>query len=325
MASEAIYIGIDLGGTSIQTAAVRDGEVLAANKSKTKADQGSDVVIERIAATVESVREDLDDPDAVQGICIGAPGTFDPATGVVHTAPNLGWSDFPLAARLREATGLPVVVDNDVNVGAIGEHVHGAGRGALHLAALFVGTGIGGALIVDGSPHGGFRGAAAEFGHMVAVPGGRTCPCGREGCFEAYASKTAMETLVREKIAAGHESVVPSIIESKGKDRITSSVIEAALEEDDAVMTEVVRDAQFHLAILTANVVNAFDPQVVVFGGGIVERLGKDFVAPIAREAREHFLLRQGAERIAIVPAALGDHAGTIGAATIAARRFSAS
>ncbi len=320
MAKTNITIGIDLGGTSIQTAAVRDGEVLAEDRTKTKPDQGVDAVIERIAKTVDAVREDLHDEPT--GLCIGAPGTIDPARGVVRTAPNLGWTNVPLGDRLAERTGLPVVVDNDVNIGAVGEHVHGAGRGASHMAAVFVGTGIGGALIVDGRSHAGFRGAAAEFGHMISVARGRECPCGRQGCFEAYASKTAMEALVREKVEQGRESVVIDLMKQKKKARLSSSVIEDALEAKDAVMVEVVREVQTHLGFLTANIVNAFDPQVVVFGGGVVERLGQDFVDPIATEARTHFLQREGAEQVRIVPAQLGDHPGSVGAAVIAQRQF---
>jgi len=322
MSDRSVHIGIDLGGTSIQAAAVRGGEVLASDKTKTRPDEGVDAVIDRIVGAANAVRDDLDEPEAVAGLCIGAPGTIDVARGVVRTAPNLGWTDVALGDRLSEALGLPVVLDNDVNIGAVGEHVHGAGRGALDMAAIFVGTGIGGALIVDGHSHAGFRGAAAEFGHMVAVQGGRPCPCGREGCFEAYASKKAMESIVREKIEQGRQSIVLEIMEDKGKDRMTSSVIEAALEADDAVMIEVVHEARIHLGFLTANIVNAFDPQVVVFGGGVVERLGHDFVDPIAVEARGHFLQRKGAEEVKIVPAALGDHAGTVGAAVVAQRAF---
>lgn len=322
MNDRSVHIGIDLGGTSIQAAAVRDGEVLASDKTKTRADEGVDAVIDRIVGSAKAVRDDLEDPDDVVGLCIGVPGPIDVARGVVRTAPNLGWQNVALGERLSDALDLPVVLDNDVNIGAVGEHVHGAGRGAVDMAAIFVGTGIGGALIAGGRSHAGFRGAAAEFGHMIAVQGGRPCPCGREGCFEAYTSKKAMESIVREKIEQGRTSVVLEIMEAKGKDRMTSSVIEAALEAGDAVMTEVVHEARIHLGILTANIVNAFDPQVVVFGGGVVERLGERFVDPIATEARNHFLQREGAEQVRIVPAALGDHAGTVGAAVVAKRAF---
>jgi len=137
---------------------------------------------------------------------------------------------------------------------------------------------------------------------------------------EAYSSKTAMEAMVREKIDEGRQSIVLDVMRDKDKDGLTSSVIEKALEEKDEVMGEVVRTAQYYLGLLTADVVNAFDPEVIVFGGGVVERLAESFVNPIALTAREHFLRREGAERIRIVPAALGDHAGTIGAAVVAQR-----
>ena len=321
MTKPPYYIGVDLGGTSIMTAAVRDGEVLADDKRKTRADQGVDVVIERVAESVRAVLEESEDQGKPQGLCIGAPGTVDHGRGIVFNAPNLGWQDVPLGPRLEAALGLPVTVDNDVNVGATGEHVHGAAKGALHVAAIFVGTGIGGALIVDGQMHTGFRGAAGEFGHMIVQPNGRKCPCGRRGCVEAYASKTAMEAMVREEMAKGRKSKVLEIMKDKGKDKLSSSVVEKALESEDALMAEVVQTAQLNLGLLAANVVNAFDPEVIVFGGGIVERFGEDFVEPVATTARKYFREREGAERIRIVPAALGDHAGTVGAAVIASRR----
>jgi glucokinase len=142
---------------------------------------------------------------------------------------------------------------------------------------------------------------------------------------EAYASKTAMEALVRERIAGGRSSLVPGIMEDKGKDRITSSVVERALAEGDEVMREVVAVSRSYLAVLTANVVNALDPEVVVFGGGIVERLGDSFVGPIAAEARPRFIRKDPEERIRVVAGALGDDAGTVGAAVEAGRRLLAT
>lgn len=193
------------------------------------------------------------------------------------------------------------------------------------MAAIFVGTGVGGALIMAGRPFRGGRGAAGEVGHMVAVPGGRRCGCGRAGCFEAYTSKTAMETILRERMADGRPSVVPEIMAAKGKSRISSSVIAAALDQGDRLMTEVLAEAQSHLARLVANLVNAFDPEAVVFGGGLVARLGERFVGPIADQAREGFLQQAGADGIRIVPGALGDNAGTVGAAVVAERRLHAA
>jgi glucokinase len=317
-----VYAGIDLGGTSIHAAAVRKGTILLEAGCKTPVGQGPDAVVEAIAGLFDELYRGTGDGTRLEGACVGAPGGIDPVTGIVHHAPNLGWSDYPLADRLSSRVELPVVVENDVNIGAIGEHRHGAGRGTHHMVALFVGTGLGGALIIDGKPLRGFRGVAGEVGHKIAVPGGRPCACGRAGCFEAYTSRTAMEALVRERLAEGRKSVVPEIMAQKGKTRMSSSVVEAALDQGDALMTEVLAEAQGHLATLVANLVNTVDPEMVVFGGGLVARLGDRFVAPIARQARPGFLSQKDAERIRIVPAELGDHSGTIGAAVVAAERF---
>lgn len=322
MAEAPIFAGIDLGGTSIHAAAVRDGRILAEAGCKTPRDGDPGRVLGRIADLVDELRGTVDGGGGLAGVCVGAPGAVDSEAGVVRNAPNLGWSNVSVVEELSTRTGLGVVLENDVTIGAIGEHVHGAGRGTRHMVAIFVGTGVGGALIVDGRPLRGGRGAAGEVGHMVGVPEGRLCGCGRRGCFEAYASRTAMERTLRERIDAGRESVVPDIMAAKGKTRMSSSVIEAALDRNDPLMVEVMSEAQTHLARLVADLVNAVDPEMIVFGGGVAARLGPRFVDPVARLARPAFLRRDAAEHVRVVAAALGDHSGTIGAAVVAARRL---
>ena len=324
--SDPIIIGVDLGATNIEAAAVRDGTVIASKKKKTRARKGTDAVIDRIEKTVRKVMDKMDaDADAFAALCIGAPGAVDTKHGVVLTAPNLNWKDVALGDRLEERFDLPVTVANDVNIGILGEHVYGAGKGALNMIGIFVGTGVGGGIIIDGTLHSGWRGAAGEIGHMIVKPHGRTCGCGREGCVEAYASKTAMESMIREEMERGRETEVFEIMEKKGKQKLTSSVIEASLEAEDPLMEEAMHIAQFHLGILTASLVNVLDPEVIVYGGGVVERLGDSFLKPIRRTARAHYLQRRGAESIRIVPAALGDDAGPVGAAVMAQRRLQAA
>ena len=320
--SDPIYIGVDLGGTNIEAAAVQNGKVLKSKKKKTHADEGVETVIDRIEETVRKLFDKMDaGASDFEALCIGAPGAVDTTTGVVHEAPNLkGWQDVPLGAELEARLGLPVVVDNDVNVGVLGEYVYGAGQGALHMVGIWVGTGIGGGIIVNGQPVYGWRGSAGEIGHIVVNPYGRICACGREGCVEAYASKTAMRAMIEEQMARGRESVMPRIMEEKEKRRMTSSVIEDALEAEDALMIEAVKTAQFYLGLLTANLVNILDPQVIVFGGGLVERLGESFLEPIILTAQKHYLQQENADRIRIVPSALGDDAGPVGAAVVASR-----
>ncbi len=320
---EPVFIGVDLGGTNIEAAAVRNGQVLNSQKKKTKPEKGTDAVIERIAATVRKVMKKMDaQPSDFAALCIGAPGAVDTASGIVHAAPNLDWSEVPLGRELQERLGLPVFVDNDVNIGLLGEYVYGAGRGALHMIGIWVGTGIGGGIIVNGQSLYGWRGAAGEIGHIVVEPHGRRCGCGHEGCVEAYASKTAMMKMIEEQMEQGRDSLVPKIMKKKGKKRLTSSVIATALEEGDTLMTETIQTAQFYLGILTANLVNVLDPQVIVFGGGLVERLGASFIDPVAQTAREYFLQQENAESIRILPSALGDDAGPVGAAVVAYRRL---
>ena len=321
--SDPLIIGVDLGGTNVEAAAVRGGEILASKKKKTRASKGVDVVIKRIGKTVRKVMDKMDkEASDYSALCIGAPGAVDTASGVVHSAPNLNWTNVPLGERLEDDLELPVIVENDVNIGLLGEHVYGAGKGSLNMLGIFVGTGIGGGIVINGTPHYGWRGVAGEVGHVVVQPRGRKCGCGRRGCVEAYASKTAMEAIIREEMEKGRSTEVFEIMEEKGKNKLTSSVIEASLEAEDALMEEAIQNAQYYLGLLTANLVNVLDPEVIVFGGGVVERLGQDFIDPIGRTARQHYLQREGAEKIRLVPAALGDDAGPVGAAVVARRRL---
>lgn len=255
-------------------------------------------------------------------ICVGAPGAVDHITGLVRKAPNLDWTDVPLAPILEERLGIPVFVDNDVNVGVAGEYSSGTGQGADHMVGIFVGTGIGGGVIINGELLYGSRGAAGEIGHMVVVPNGRLCGCGKNGCVEAYASKTAISKIIREKINNGMKSVLANLLIKEDQLVLSSSQIEKALDQGDELMTEVLQEAQFYLAVLTANLVNTLDPDLIVFGGGVVEQLGEPFVEPIRQMAVPFYLQQAEAEKIRILPAALGDHAGTIGAAVVAQKRL---
>ncbi|MCS6843119.1 MAG: ROK family protein [Caldilineales bacterium] len=317
---QGLRVGVDLGGTKILVAVVNaDNKVCGEAKQATHAEEGQDAVIQRIVATV---REALDDADAklsaVETVGVGAPGATDIATGMVHYAANLGWQDVPLAARLRDKLGAPVFVDNDVNVGTLAEYLLGAGRGVQHMAAMFVGTGIGGGLIVNGQLYRGFRGAAGEIGHVAVVPDGPTCGCGRRGCLEAVASRTAIERDVQAALDAGRLSVVRDLIAASKRRRLTSGIIAKALEQRDPLMEEVIGRVQRFLAMGIANLVNILDPEMIVLGGGVVESLGQGFIEPVAAAARADFLAKKDAERVRIVPATLGDRAGAVGAALMA-------
>jgi len=316
-------LGMDLGGTKILAAVVDPkGRIQGEAKAKTRPQEGPQAVIERMAATArQAAREAGVKWEAVLGMGVGAPGPLNPETGVVHHTPNLpGWNEIPLASHLSKALHIPVLLENDVNLGTLGEHALGAGQGTRDMVGIFVGTGVGGGLILDGRLRSGYRHAAAEVGHMVVLAGGPVCGCGRQGCLEALASRTAIEREIRAGLAAGRESLISGL--SKGGEPLTSGMLAEAFRRGDPLVTEVVSRAQWYLGLLTASIVNLIDPEMVVLGGGMVEALGKEFVSPIGQTARQHFIQQADADRVQIVAARLGDHAGVLGAAILAWQRF---
>ena len=325
MSDERIAVGVDLGGTSLLAAAVADdGRVLGRAKRKTRAERGAKEIIKRLE---ESIREALAaaslGPEDAAAVGVGVPGPLDPSTGLVHCCPNLGpsWDNLPLADLLGEALGMPVSVENDVNVGAVGEYTYGAGHGARDMLAIFVGTGIGGGLILDGSLRQGARFSAGEVGHMVVQAGGPAGGCGQRGHAEALASRTAIERDVRAAIRGGRPSVVSELMDLDNGRLMTAGIIAKAVQQEDAVVIEAMRDAQHYLGLLMSACVNLLDPEVIVVGGGLTERMGDAYLEPVRAVARQHYVNQSDAERVRIVQAALGDLSGAIGAAVVARQR----
>ena len=319
-----IIVGVDMGGTSLRAVVVnQEDKILAVEKNPTPVGKKPDALIEEIAAQVIDAMEaaGLKRSD-LRAVSVGAPGAVNPEKGLVYEAPNLGWKDVRLGPKLSDMLGVPVLVENDVNVGTMGEYGLGAGRGAQELVGIFVGTGIGGGIISGGELYEGLRGAAGEIGHMVLQVDGPRCGCGKRGCAEALASRTAMEREVRAAIKNGAKSCVLELMKDRNKDRMTSSIIVRALKKKDRVMREVLKRTERYLGILVANVVNILDPECVVIGGGVAERLQEDFVGPIRETAREYFLCQRDASRVKIVAAKLGDNAGALGAVVLARRRL---
>jgi glucokinase len=322
--SQQILVGIDLGGTSMKLLIVdAKNKILADAKAPTRrskrpmstVDDIADLLTEAISMAGVKRRD-------LGGISIGAPGSVDRHRGVVHEAPNLAWYEFPLGPQLEKRVRVPVIVENDVNVGTVGEHVLGAGENASDLVGIFVGTGIGGGIIAGGRLYEGSHGGAGEVGHMMIVVDGPLCGCGHRGCAEAVASRTAMERDVRAAIKAGRKSVIPELMKKKSKIRMTSSVVNAALKRKDPLMREVLARAQRYMGMLVANVVNLLDPECVVIGGGLATRLGETYVGPIRQWAFKYMFHEADAKRIRIVPGRLGDNAGALGAVVLARQRL---
>jgi glucokinase len=318
-----LLLGVDLGGTKIlAVVADRTGRILGEAKHPTLGKQGPDAVINRIA---EAARQAMGRASAdwanLQAVGVGAPGPVDPVSGTVYHAPNLpGWDEVALGPRLGEMLGVPVYVENDVNAGTYGEFALGAGRGVQNMVGIFVGTGVGGGLILDGALHQGFRGAAGEIGHMVLLADGPVCGCGRRGCLEALASRVAISRDIWAGIHAGRESTIPAFVKGRQR-RITSGALKKALAAGDELVAEVMGRAQWYLGLHAATLINVLDPEMLVYGGGVVEALGDAFLAPIRTVARQYAIQQRDADRVQIVPAQLGDYAGVLGVALLARRR----
>lgn len=302
--------GVDIGGTNITAALVEDDHSVGDRLKVPTPTDGPKAVIEAVADLLGQ----FDTPADAVGI--GMPGPIN--DGVVSTPPNLrNWPDeYDFGKKATKALGVPVAVGNDVNVAILGEWEAGAGRGSRHVLGVWMGTGVGGGLILDGRPYTGPTGAAGEFGHMIVRAGGAQCGCGRRGCIEAYAGRANMERFVERAVASGgFESSIHDIRDDKGKDRLTSSVWAKALKEEDAVTVRVFDDAIEAIAIGIASVLNLLDVDRVVIGGGVAEKLGQDLADRIKRAAAPHtFVAFEGRD---FVVAELEDDSGIVGAAAL--------
>ena len=318
----ANVIGVDMGGTKILSAVIdADGNILGTAKVPTKADKGASEVIDRIA---DSIRKAIDksgvDSESIQAVGIGAPGPLDPATGVVIFAPNLGWRDVPLKAELEARVGFPTFVDNDVNVGTLGEHVFGAGRGVQNVVGIFVGTGIGGGIILNGELFHGASKTAGEVGHIIVKAGGPRCGCGTRGCLEAIASRTAMTKQFQKAIVKKKKKSVISKLTDGDLGAIRSGVLAKAIRLNDKLTLKVFKKVTKYLGIGIGSIVNFLNPEMIVLGGGVVEALDDTFLDDI-RAAAKKYSLPNTLDGVQIVRAELGDNSGILGAAALARQR----
>jgi len=318
--------GIDLGGTKIQAVVVDDhNQVVGQSRHPTPTTGGpADVAAEMAVAMREAAAMAGVATGDLDGVGVGSPGDVDETTGVVSSARNLpGWTGrFPMAQALGEALGTRVAVGNDVQVATDAEFELGAGRPYSSLLGVFWGTGVGGGLILDGRPWLG-RGAAGEIGHMVVKRGGARCPCGRRGCMEAYAGRSAMESRARKRVAEGAHTDLFKLMERRGRTRLTSGVWARALAKEDKLAVELVDDAVLALGAGVASAVNLLDVEAIVIGGGLGVRLGEPFVARIADAMHPHLFV--DARPPAVHLAALGDFGGAIGASLLLGARVPAA
>ena len=314
-------IGVDLGGTKILVAVVDDkGKVISTAKKTTHADKGPKEVIARILQTMdEAVATAKLSKRDIAGIGLGAPGVVDNQRGMVLSAPNLpGFKNIELAAQLKAWQDCNVALSNDVRVAAIGEHRQGAGRGVHDLIAIFVGTGIGGGIIINDKVLVGQRFSAGEIGHIITLADGPyQGDAAIRGSIEALASRTAIERDLRAGLLAGRKSVLPELMVEKGG-AVTSSVLAKAVAKNDPLTIQVMQRAAYLLGLHAASLINSFDPEMLIYGGGVVEGLGKWILPQITEVAKQNCINRADLDKVRIVEAELGEQAGVIGAALMA-------
>ncbi|HXJ65539.1 MAG TPA: ROK family protein [Actinomycetota bacterium] len=317
--SKQLHAGVDLGGTKIQVAVLRDQEIAGSSRVPTPQTDADDV----IAAIIQAVKDSLTEAGAAPGdlaaVGIGTPGEIDADKGEVSLANNVpGFIDppVPLGPKVSDALGgVTVKVNNDVRVAILGEFERGAGRPYTNFLGVFVGTGVGGGLILDGKLRTG-RGAAGEIGHTVVKPGGRECACGRKGCLEAYAGRARLELRARELHDKGEKTDLFKIMEKKGRTRLSSGVWADALEKGDDMAKALIDDAVWALGIAVANAQNLLDVDAILIGGGLGDRLGKPFVARVEKAMHPHLFVDEHPPTM--LTTGLGDYSGAVGAAVLA-------
>jgi glucokinase len=313
-----VTAGVDLGGTKIQTVVLRDKEIAGSSRVLTPQTGKPGDVIDAIVGTIHtSLEEASASASQLEGVGIGTPGEIDEDAAAVLLAANVpGFSERvelgPLVAE--QLGGVKVTVDNDVNVGVLGEYKRGAGRPYKNLLGVWVGTGIGGGLILDGELYEG-RGEAGEFGHTVVKPGGRLCSCGRRGCLEAYAGRACMERRARSLVERGQRTNLFRIMEKRGREHLSSGVYARALKRGDPMTTKLIHEAAWALGVAMASAQNLLDLDAIIVGGGLGDRLGQPFIDRVIDEMMPRLFVPDKPPDV--LGTALKDLSGGVGAAVL--------
>ncbi|MFO7963411.1 MAG: ROK family protein [Desulfobacterales bacterium] len=319
--SNSLTLGIDLGGTKILTAVVdAQGKILAWDNSETPAEKGPEAVISAMTASagraMDGARVGLEDIDAVG---IGAPGPSNPEKGILFTSPNLpGWQNIAVTETFENKFNKRVFLINDANAAALAEHRYGAATGLRHVIYITISTGIGGGIIIDGNLYTGAIGTAAELGHMTINDEGPLCNCGNFGCWEALASGTALEREARRRIREGTRTTIPRYVVNH--DEIDAkSIYQAALEGDGLAM-ELIETTGYYFGVGLANLLNMFNPEMIVIGGGL-SNMGDMLLDPAIKTAKARSYAVAFAS-VRFAPAKLGKNSGVLGAAAFAREKL---
>ncbi len=311
-----VTIGIDLGGTNIVAGVVNsEYQLLATAKCKTKAERPAEAIVDDMARMCkEAAAKAGVSMDEVAYVGIGAPGTCNAQTGEVEYANNLPFDHLPICRMMNERLGKTIYIENDANAAAWGEVKAGAAKGAHSCVCVTLGTGVGGGIVLDGKLYSGFNSGGAEIGHMVIAEGGEPCTCGRNGCWEAYASATALIRQTRRSMQQNPDSYMWKLAPTL--ERVNGLTAFDAMRAGDAAGAAVVREYLGYIATGVINMVNIFQPEVICIGGG-VSKEGETLLGPIRERLEAERYSRYSEKQSALCTAQLGNDAGVIGAACL--------
>ena len=310
------YIGLDVGGTTFKAGVVtEDGRIVHKDAMPTGIERPYQEIIADMAALCKKVAADAGvEMSEIKSIGVGVPGLFDNKTGMIPFCTNLGWHDIPFVAEMKKHLDTPVYGDNDATVAGLAESVAGVSAGIKDSVFLTLGTGVGGGIIIDGKPYSGAHGCGSEIGHMMIRMGGELCTCGNYGCYERYASATAIIREARKAVAEHPES---GMLAACGGDpeKINAKIVIDAAKAGDETAKTVFDGYVYGLAVGIINIINMLDPEVIVLGGGV--SAAGDFLLDAVREAVKPRVFFKTMPYARIELAQLGNDAGIIGAAML--------
>jgi glucokinase len=310
-------ISIDMGGTKVLGCVVNSKEgIIARVKKPTDPTASGTKYVHQLAEVVDDLIEKVHiDKKKIKAVCLGVPATLNPETGVIGIAPNLGLKNFNIKKMLEAEIPFPVLIENDVNLGALGVKNFGVGKKAKNMLAVFVGTGIGGGLIIEGKLYRGSNYVAGEIGHMLVEKNGPKCGCGKKGCFEAVASRKAIVNKIIKDIKAGKRSMLSKLV--KSHERIKSKSLSSAVKSGDKVVRRKIKEGCEVIGGVLASISNLLNLDMIVLGGGMIEAL--DFyMLPLIKKSFSEHVLNDSAKGLKIVASKLGDDAAIYGGIALA-------
>ena len=305
--AESYNICLDVGGTKVLGAIFNEkDEIIYRLKKRSNSEGEGSADVEKVIISVveEMIKKSGIDPKTLNAIASCAPGVIDQDRGIVLFTPNLPWRNYDIAGAMKKKFGVPFFVGNDVNLGVLGEYKFGAAQGYKNIVGFFPGTGMGGGLILDGKLFTGNQFKAAEYGHMTLDPDGPLCGCGQSGCLEVFSSKRGMSDYIRQQVGRKRPCMLAEDVANGGIFR--SKRLKKALAAKDEVAMEAVDRACHYLAIATGNMINTISPDLVIYGGGIMEAMGPRFLEKILKEL-DRYCMISIRPTVDVKLAALGD------------------